>query len=79
MKDDLITELEKHLRANAQTLSRKPSFKEFYERTGSPVKKDRASSVAVATTDGEPKTARPRRRMTKVKDEFDSLYVALFT
>ncbi|KAI9756550.1 MAG: hypothetical protein M4579_003809 [Chaenotheca gracillima] len=72
-KADLETALEEHLRANETTLSKNPKFNPFYSRaasSASPVKRERVSSNAAPTSEGEAKPAKPRgRRVTKVTDE----------
>lgn len=70
LKDELVDGLNTHLRANETTLSSDPSFAAFYQRTGSPVKRDK--SATTATADGE-KPPRKRKQSLKVKEELDSL------
>ncbi|KAF2842609.1 hypothetical protein M501DRAFT_924955 [Patellaria atrata CBS 101060] len=66
LKDELVSVLDEHLRANSSSLSSNAAFNDFY-RTASPVKKERAAS----TTSGPdvPK----KRRTTKVKDEIEAI------
>ncbi|KAF2456260.1 hypothetical protein BDY21DRAFT_386670 [Lineolata rhizophorae] len=72
LKDDLVAALDKHLRANASSLSANPAFSDFYSR-GSPIKKERpsASSTAEKGSDTESKP-RQRRRTIKAKEELES-------
>jgi hypothetical protein len=63
LKDDLVSNLDAHLRANSTTYSKDKLFSEFYLRGGSPSKKPRSSG------DGE---AARRRRTVSVKAEPES-------
>lgn len=72
LKDELCASLDKYLRDHAGSLSNKPLLQEFYERGGSPVKKDRGATAPVAS-DGEGKAVARRRRTTKIKEELESL------
>lgn len=65
LKDDLVSALDGYLRANATTLSSSSAFSEYYDRTGSPTKREPRAP------DTEPRPR--RRRQTKVKEEIDSL------
>jgi hypothetical protein len=72
LKEDLVAKLETTLRSNSSTLSSDPTFKEFYARGGSPMKKERTASTTV-TSDGDVKLR--QRRKTVKKEELDSTYV----
>jgi hypothetical protein len=74
LKDDIVSALDEKLRANASTYSSNPVFREFYDRTGSPVKKERQVSTTLGA-DGEVKPQRRRRQTIKAKDEIGSPYV----
>jgi hypothetical protein len=78
LKDDLVSALDDKLRANPSAYVGNPVFNEFYQRGGSPVKKER-HVASTMTVDGEAKPQRKRRQTLKVKEELDSPYVALFT
>lgn len=70
LKDDLVASLDEHLKNNATRLAGNSSFTEYYERSSSPVKRTRAN--APAESDGEPReprSTRPRRRVTRIKQE----------
>lgn len=71
-KDELVTALDDHLQTNATRLSRKEEFQNYYQRTGSPVKRDAGASAAM-NSDGEIRSVvRARgRRATTVKQETD--------
>jgi hypothetical protein len=62
LKEDLVTALDTHLRAHSAKFADDKSFTEFYERSGSPVKKGRP------TADGG-ETKAPRRRTLAPKPE----------
>ncbi|KAF1997774.1 hypothetical protein P154DRAFT_271848 [Amniculicola lignicola CBS 123094] len=59
LKDDLVDALYAHLESNETTFGKQTTFADFYGRTGSPIKRERASPDALAV-------AKPRRRQTKV-------------
>jgi hypothetical protein len=75
LKDDVVTALDTHLRANS-ALSSDKFFAEFYDRSGSPVKKSRTSEDAKDDKAVVVKDKEPRRRKTVVKAEPSSPYVA---
>jgi hypothetical protein len=62
-KEELIGNLDTHLRANSSKYADDKNFAEFYERGGSPVKKGRP-----AASEGDAKAA-PRRRTIAPKPE----------
>jgi len=71
-KDELVAVLDEHLTKNATRLGGDATFKDYYGRLSSPTKRDPvASSGAAATSDGEPRTATRKRRVTRVKEETD--------
>jgi hypothetical protein len=74
LKDDLVSTLDEKLRANASSYSSNPVFREYYDRTGSPIKKERQTSATFGA-DGE-KAPRRRRQTIKAKEDLDSPYVA---
>jgi hypothetical protein len=63
LKEDLVASLDTHLRANSSKFADDKAFAEFYERSGSPIKKGRPS----ATEGGEAKP--PRRRTLAPKPD----------
>ncbi|KAF2261276.1 hypothetical protein CC78DRAFT_470723 [Lojkania enalia] len=67
LKDDLVELLYEHLESNESTYGKQSDFRDFYKRTGSPVKRDRGSpSEALAVT-------KTRRRTTsKLLENADS-------
>jgi hypothetical protein len=75
LKDDIVSALNEKLRSNASTYSSNPVFREFYDRTGSPVKKERQTSTVLGGED-EAKPQRRRRQTIKAKEELESPYVA---
>jgi hypothetical protein len=54
LKDDLVSALDQHLRANSAKFADDKAFTEFYERSGSPVKKGRPAA------EGDTKVVRRR-------------------
>lgn len=57
LKDDLVTAVEEELEANETSYAKDPLFSEFYGRSGSPVKRERASpSDALAVTKSRRRT-----------------------
>jgi hypothetical protein len=70
-----VSKLNEKLRSNASTYSGNPVFREFYDRTGSPVKKERQTSTALGADD-EAKPQRRRRQTIKAKEDVESPYVA---
>ena len=72
LKEELVTGLDQHLRANETKFASDPTFNEFYARTSSPVKREKSTTATGA--DGE-KPPRKRKQSMKVKEELDSLYV----
>jgi len=69
-KDELASLLEEHFNNNATQLSGNPDFKDYYNRTSSPTKRE-ARPAAAIVSDGEIRTAVRKRRVTKVKEETD--------
>lgn len=67
LKDDLVASLDEHLKNNSTRLAGNSSFAEYYERSSSPMKKTRAT--APVESDSEPRSTRPRRRTTRIKQE----------
>jgi hypothetical protein len=62
LKDDLVEMLGNHLNSNETTFARLPEFRDYYGRTGSPVKRERFSpSEASAVT-------KTTRRRTLIKE-----------
>jgi hypothetical protein len=74
LKDDIVSALNEKLRSNASAYSSNPVFREFYDRTGSPIKKERQTSTALGPDD-DAKPQRRRRQTIKAKDELESPYV----
>lgn len=50
LKDDLVGLLEKHLNSNESSYAKHAEFRDYYGRTGSPIKRERASPEAMAVT-----------------------------
>jgi len=61
----LVSVIDEHLQKNATKLSGNSTFKDYYGRTHSPVKRD----TQAATTDASEGETKKRRRQTKVKEE----------
>ncbi|KAK8152302.1 hypothetical protein BC567DRAFT_238656 [Phyllosticta citribraziliensis] len=66
LKEELVFALDEHLKDNSARLNGHSAFAEYYGRNGSPVKRSRADQ------DVEPRSTRPRRRVTRIKEEVDS-------
>ncbi|KAK7548792.1 hypothetical protein IWX49DRAFT_48323 [Phyllosticta citricarpa] len=66
LKEELVFALDEHLKDNSTRLNGHSAFAEYYGRNGSPVKRSRADQ------DIEPRSTRPRRRVTRIKEEVDS-------
>jgi hypothetical protein len=64
LKDDLVSALDTHLKAHSSRLSGDKFFAEYYDRSGSPVKK-----ASRTTDDDKAKDKEPKRRKTVVKAE----------
>lgn len=65
LKDDLVTALDTHLRANSAKLSADKLFTEYYERSGSPAKKGRPTEDGKDSKDSKDvKEKEPKRRKT---------------
>lgn len=60
LKDDLVELLEEHLNSNETTYAKHPEFRDYYGRSGSPVKRERSSPA-------EALTVTKSRRRTLVK------------
>ncbi|KAL1650070.1 hypothetical protein SLS58_001448 [Diplodia intermedia] len=67
LKDDLVAALDEHLKDNSTRLAGNNAFAEYYERSSSPVKRTRTN--VPLESDSEPRSTRPRRRVTKIKQE----------
>jgi hypothetical protein len=63
-----VSALSSELQANPATYASNPVFGEFYNRGGSPVKKERGVSVPLNDT-GDAKPTRRRRTIAKTKEE----------
>ncbi|OAL02845.1 hypothetical protein IQ06DRAFT_334395 [Phaeosphaeriaceae sp. SRC1lsM3a] len=50
LKDDLVELLENHLNSNETSYAKHPEFRDYYGRTGSPIKRERASPEAMVVT-----------------------------
>lgn len=51
LKDDLVEAIEDYLNSNETTYAKHPEFRDYYGRSGSPVKRERSSpSEAVTVT-----------------------------
>ncbi|KAF2430149.1 hypothetical protein EJ08DRAFT_612890 [Tothia fuscella] len=72
LKDDIVIALSDRLRHNASTYSSNPSFRAFYDRTGSPVKKERSVSTALVMVDAPEKPQRRRRQTIKATEDLDT-------
>ncbi|KAF2136113.1 uncharacterized protein K452DRAFT_280509 [Aplosporella prunicola CBS 121167] len=71
LKDELVSKLDEHLKTQEPTLSSHPHFAEYYDRNnGTPVKRSR--TVPPADANEAPRSTRPRRRTTRVKEEVES-------
>ncbi|KAF2089751.1 hypothetical protein K490DRAFT_55322 [Saccharata proteae CBS 121410] len=74
LKDEVVSALDDHLRANASALSSNAAFTGYYERSGSPAgrtpgrRTTRAATAAPDVLDNEPRSTR-RRRVPYVKQE----------
>jgi hypothetical protein len=64
LKDDLVSALSSTLQDNPSTYSSNPVFTEFYNRGGSPVKKERGISVPLNDA-ADVKPTRRRRTMQR--------------
>jgi hypothetical protein len=72
LKDDLVGALDTHLKSNSSRLSGDKFFAEYYDRSGSPVKKGRPAEDKDKDKDDKPvavKDKEPKRRKTVVKAE----------
>ncbi|KAK8207009.1 hypothetical protein HDK77DRAFT_59059 [Phyllosticta capitalensis] len=69
LKEELVFALDDHLKENSSRLNGQSAFAEYYGRNGSPVKRTRATAQ---DQDIEPRSTRPRRRTTRIKEEVDS-------
>jgi hypothetical protein len=67
LKDDLVGALDTYLKAHSSRLAGDKFFAEYYDRSGSPVKK--AARTADDTKDDKAKDKEPKRRKTVVKAE----------
>ncbi|KAF2849492.1 hypothetical protein T440DRAFT_469252 [Plenodomus tracheiphilus IPT5] len=61
LKDDLVEFLSAHLNSNETTYAKHPEFRDYYGRSGSPLKRERSSP-------SEPVTLTKSRRRTLVKE-----------
>jgi hypothetical protein len=68
LKEDLVAALSTELQAHPSTYSSQKVFSEFYNRGGSPIKKERGISVPLNDT-GDAKPVRRRRTIAKTKEE----------
>ncbi|KAF2732957.1 hypothetical protein EJ04DRAFT_496148 [Polyplosphaeria fusca] len=66
LKDDLVHLLYDHLESNPESYAKQDDFRDFFKRTGSPIKRESRSSPS------EVAIAKPRRRQTKVFENADS-------
>ncbi|CAO2653434.1 Nn.00g028450.m01.CDS01 [Neocucurbitaria sp. VM-36] len=64
LKDDLVELLEEHLNSNETTYAKHPEFRDFYGRSGSPVKRERSSPSEALTV-----TKSRRRTLVKAPSE----------
>lgn len=70
LKDDLVAGLDEHLKTNSTRLAGNSAFAEYYERSSSPLKKTRAAGAVESDSEPrEPRSTRPRRRVTRIKQE----------
>ncbi|KAF9693154.1 hypothetical protein EKO04_008816 [Ascochyta lentis] len=65
LKDDLVLLLEKHLNNNETTFAKHPEFRDYYGRSGSPVKRERSSPEGFSAV----KTTRRRTLVKAPSDE----------
>lgn len=61
LKDDLVLQLQDHLNKNETIFAKHPDFRDYYGRSGSPVKRERSSPEAL-------NTVKSTRRRTLVKE-----------
>lgn len=65
-KDEILVVLQQHLQANASSLSKNPTFHDYFNRMSSPVKKE-PETIASDISDDVPNTVRSRGRPRLVK------------